>query len=230
MEYNTLPDPIVESAGDSTLTYEFTLLSENRVYTLINRYSGLVPDIPEIDTSKNIVYHFSIYRDFVLRESTDRAIPRSHRMFVEDGYVIYNLDNQSLSFCNIHRTEGTAHERYVTYINRLINDEIMFVPLLISYGGDDGLEITYKLDQDANIVQVYNDIVPMVSRQTRTLGLCTIPGSSPPDHDSGTTIIGSKNIDIMTGLSYILSIEITQLRRIGEEMVERGLIDNYIIY
>lgn len=229
MEYPKLPDPITESAGDTSIHYEFNRLSNNQAYTILNRDSELSSNLIPVDLSNNVLYQFRVYRDFTLRESSDTMIVRTDRMLIEEGYVVYNLQTYRLSFSNIHRSDGSLYTYQVKYIHRSIDDEPMFIPYLIMYSGDDGLDITMKLDENANIIQVYNATIPMVTGESRRLGICPISSRSPTDHDTGERLIGSKDIDAMTGLAYILSNELTQLRQIGDEMVDRRLLNNYTI-
>lgn len=207
---------------------EFTKMSVNQAYTLLNRDADISGN-DLVDLNRNVLYSYRLYEDFTLRESTDTTIIHTDPILIDEGYVIYNIDDHSISFTNIHRVDGDLYTYQIKYIFKIIDDQPIFIPYIVTYSGDKALEITMKLDEDGNIIQVYNDSVPMVDRSIKELGVCSLRSSSPPSHHSGQRLIGSKDIDVMTGLTYILSHEITLLRRVGDLLVSQGLIEQYSI-
>lgn len=240
MEY-TRHEDYERLIDDPDVSYEFDRLSANSAYVVLNR--GIDMDIREsdivpVDVDGNDIYRFTLYKDFDLRESSDERITRTDKVLMEEGYVVYDRSNTQLSFANIHRVNGDNYTYQIKYVHRG-NDvgpgetgestTAEFQPQLIVYVDGISLEVTMRLDKDMNIVQIYSDYIGTVNTQDKLLGSCPLGTSDSSVSTDGLEVKGSKDIDVMVALSYILSNELILLRRLGDLMIDLGYIGDYVI-
>lgn len=230
MEYNRYEE-YDNYLDDPSIIYEFEKLSDNSAYVVLNRgidvmtSDAMESGLMSVDVNRCDVYRFRLFEEIRLRESSEVRLSRKENVVIEEGYVVYDRTTEELSFAGIHRVNGTNYTYQIKYVYR--NNE--FQPQIISYIDGIALEITMRLDKDMNIIQVYSDYMGPLDTESKILGSCPLNSTEPNEDTDGTIIIGSKDIDVMVALSYIISNEITLLRKLGRLMIDLEYISNYII-
>lgn len=223
--------PQLDLLGDEhVISPTFTRLSKNQSNILLN-------DIAErrggdlVDLTYNDVYSYRILKDITLRASSTSSVIHTDQELIDEGYIMYNSRTKEIAFCNIHKVEGDLFSYQIEYSWKIIDGIGGLSPVLVVYQGIDSLRISMRLDGNGNIIQVYNVAVPSVTRREQELALCESSGLSPGRSliPSGQFVIGSKDIDVMTALTYILAHEVELLKLVGNLMIRYKVINEFSI-